>query len=754
MNDFDKKIKDSKECIEKSNQNDSHHIYEMAKNKVEKPALIKRFNYRLVIKYAIIVMFLLVMFTGGFFISKSLNKNGNEQIIYRNSERSNNNQSVNYEEVATNNKALNFGSFETKDDLINYLNDNKINISTSSLNDVQIMSDEITISPKADAAISNSSSSYQTNTQVENVDEADIVKVVGNHIFYLATNVHTYKDYARYLYMLTENDGELFKEKTIEYNRTEELLETIDNYSLVRIVTMIPNDLYVTNKYVVVRVTKTEYKSIKQIGLDSKTYYNNTYDYGTTCYFEIYDVNDLSLVKTIELAGSNVSTRLIGNSLYVVNNYNDYLRNNNRFYFYPYFFLDDVIYYPYLNHIYYCEDSPQMKTYVSLYKIILDDEFTVQDLHILTPTVDNIYSSEKNIYLIRTYGNDVINEDDYQLTYPKTRVVVVNIEGDLTLAGNFDVKGKINDKYWIDEKDEYIRVVTTGREYRNYYFDKKYVYRNESTIFNFLTIFKKTDNGFEESSSIEEGIGKPGESIRSARFNGDVVTIVTYRNIDPIYYVDISNPLNPVITSSLEVTGYSVYQHPYKDNYVIGFGYENDNASNGYKITLFDISDKEDIKQVGNSAVIYNYVPTYIENDYKELIIDIPQFFYNPKALFVDNNLGIYGFRLQMQDYYYEKKTDSSGIYYSRNLSKTHSITKYLIITIDENSDNPISILELDVRDALYRNYDGTYSAYSEDYYQRLVFIGDNYYLLSNNKVNTFTRNGNDFIEGKELLLK
>ena len=125
--------------------------------------------------------------------------------------------------------------------------------------------------------------------------------------------------------------------------------------------------------------------------------------------FEIYDVNTLELVTTIETAGTNVSTRLIDNTLYVVNNYNDFLINDNSYYFYPYFLVAEDIYYPFINRIYICDGSGFVNTYVSIYKIKLDEEITVEDLHILTPAINNIYSSEKNIYLIRSYGRITLN---------------------------------------------------------------------------------------------------------------------------------------------------------------------------------------------------------------------------------------------------------------------------------------------------------------------------------------------------------
>ena len=762
MEELDKKIRDSKDVIEENDVNDGKRIYNIAKNNASVKAKPKpKISLGLVARFVVVTLLLVGMFVSGFIIAKTISKNNvKERIVIRNAEGSN--LVVEYNEIENDNKPLTFGKFETKEELIEYLNSTKDNVKSTRKSNYSDLNEE-TMAEAEEPGDTNdspnsSSSTYQTNVQVANVDEADIVKVKGNHIFYLAKERYYNSSNPNYLNMFTEVDGKLELSKQIEFKKTEEKLEEKDEYTLVKITEENPNDLFVTDNYLIVRISKVEYKAAK-IPNNKNYYYSGRYDYSNICLFYIFDIESLELVNVVETCGTNVSTRLIGNTLYVINNYTDYLNNeNNSFYYYPYFYIWDTIYYPYIGHIYYCDDTNEVKTYVSIYKITLDEDpnkIEVEDIHILTPTINNLYQTEKNIYLIRSYGNEVIKEEEYQLSYSKSRVVVVNIEDGLSLRGSFDVKGRINDKYWIDEKDEYIRVVTTGWENKSYYFDQKYFYKYESTVFNHLTIFKKTENGFEESSAITEGLGKPGETVRSARFNGDVVTIVTYRNTDPLYYVDISDPENPVITSSLEVTGYSIYQHPYKDNYVIGFGYETNNSRNDFKIALFDISDKQNIKQVGNPYIINSYYRTdQTSSSYIQISYSVPEFYSDPKALFVNSELGIFGFRLIGYEGHYKQYTSSGSNYYSQVSEESRFIDKYLIITIDEQSTNPIKVLELAVDyPPAYVNARYNYST-SYDYYQRLVFIGNNYYLLSRKFVNMYTLEGNEFRENGTLNLK
>ena len=773
MEDFEKKIKESKNCIEESNVNDGSRIYRIAKSNNKNSR--KSISWKLVFRYTVMVLLLACVFTVGFVIAKSITSNKviekekiveveKEKIVYRDNE-GNPIIPIEYEDIESPEAPLSFSSFETKEELIDYLNNNKssqTNGSNSSSGKLSIENeDSAVVAAEPSIKAEDPSSSYQTNTQVENVDEADIVKVKGNHIFfipreYAPSPYYKLEGITSHCYMYTEVEGKLELSKTLEFGKESELLDQKDIYYLYQVKETRPMDLYVTDDYLIIRINKVEYKAIVN---ESLWYSTRTYEYGYACLFQIYDIDTLDLVTTVETAGTNVSTRLIGNELYIINNYNDYLNNTNSRYFYPYFYVGKDIFYPYIHHIYCCEGN-EVKTYVSIYRVTLGDEIKVEDIHILTPTVNNIYSTEKNIYAIRTYGTEVVKEDEYQLSYSKSRVIVINIEDGLVLSGCFEVKGSINDKYWIDEKDEYVRVVTTGSETTNYYFDQKYIYKSSSIVFNYLTIFKKTEEGFEQASIITEGLGKPGETVRSARFNGDVVTIVTFKNTDPLYYVDISNPENPVITSSLEITGYSKYQHPYKDNYVIGFGYAGSNNSSGLKFSLFDVSDKNDIKEVGNSYIFNTVIRTDLDNgDYIVLRYSMPDFYSDPKVLFVNNELGIFGFSVYAYSNYYKLTgiNESGNKTYGVIYEKREYTAEYYIVTVDLESETPIKVTRIASETLPYYLDDSRVENgynYYKYYFQRLVFIKDNYYLLSYDRVDSYTRNGDELKKGETLSIK
>lgn len=125
---------------------------------------------------------------------------------------------------------------------------------------------------------------------------------------------------------------------------------------------------------------------------------------------------------------------------------------------------------------------------------------------------------------------------------------------------------------------------------------------NSSTSVTLLR--EATDGGRLEEASRLDGLGRPGELLYASRFLGDRGYLVTFKKVDPLYVLDLSDPENPVSLGELEVSGYSEYLHPVGEHYLLGIGKEaidDVNSSDrgglgfawyqGLKISLFDVSD-------------------------------------------------------------------------------------------------------------------------------------------------------------------
>ena len=127
-----------------------------------------------------------------------------------------------------------------------------------------------------------------------------------------------------------------------------------------------------------------------------------------------------------------------------------------------------------------------------------------------------------------------------------------------------------------------------------------------------LTVLKEASQGNAlQVVSVIDGIGKPGERLYAARFLGNRAYLVTFRLTDPLYVVDLSDQENPVIAGSLEIEGYSDYLHPISESLLLGIGKDaifDDTSSDfgggrgawyqGLKLSLFDVSDPANPSEV------------------------------------------------------------------------------------------------------------------------------------------------------------
>ncbi len=97
-----------------------------------------------------------------------------------------------------------------------------------------------------------------------------------------------------------------------------------------------------------------------------------------------------------------------------------------------------------------------------------------------------------------------------------------------------------------------------------------------------------------------DGLGK-GERIYAVRFVGATAYVVTFRQTDPLYTVDLSDPAAPRVTGELKITGYSAYLHPAGEGRLLGVGQEAtaEGMTTGTQVSLFDTSDQAGARRLG-----------------------------------------------------------------------------------------------------------------------------------------------------------
>ena len=184
--------------------------------------------------------------------------------------------------------------------------------------------------------------------------------------------------------------------------------------------------------------------------------------------------------------------------------------------------------------------------------------------------------------------------------------------GKIEVTDKGSVPGRINNQFSMDEHKGNLRIATTIQpswEWR-YDFGLKESINNVYVLDRSLDIIGRL-----------EGLAE-GESIFSARFMGDRLYMVTFRQIDPFFVVDLSNPRNPKDLGELKIPGFSRYLHPYDENTIIGIGREATETGReiGLKISLFDVTDVENPIETTKFVSGQRYMQSTAEWEHKAFL--------------------------------------------------------------------------------------------------------------------------------------
>jgi uncharacterized secreted protein with C-terminal beta-propeller domain len=116
------------------------------------------------------------------------------------------------------------------------------------------------------------------------------------------------------------------------------------------------------------------------------------------------------------------------------------------------------------------------------------------------------------------------------------------------------------------------------------------------------------------------GLGRT-EEIRGVRFIGDVGYVVTFRQIDPLYTVDLAEPANPRVLGELKIPGYSDYLHPVGEGLLLGVGQDAslEGEARGTQLSLFDVSDLSAPRRLQTIALGRRYVSP-VEHDHRAFL--------------------------------------------------------------------------------------------------------------------------------------
>ncbi|HEX6221187.1 MAG TPA: beta-propeller domain-containing protein [Acidimicrobiia bacterium] len=227
-------------------------------------------------------------------------------------------------------------------------------------------------------------------------------------------------------------------------------------------------------------------------------------------------------------------------------------------------------------------------------------------------TGDTVYSSAQNLYVATqnwqtwTWLGTGIEADAPD--GPKTEIHMFDISNpDLTsyVASGF-VEGYLLSQFAMDEHEGMLRVASTTTPSG---------WRGGSDSESRVTVLRPIADGLVRVGMVD-GLGAT-EQIYSVRFMGDVGYVVTFRQTDPLYTIDLSDPRNPEIVGELEIPGYSAYLHPLGEGLLMGVGQDatDDGRVLGTQVSVFDVTDSSDpirldtftLSEGTNSEVEYNH---------------------------------------------------------------------------------------------------------------------------------------------------
>ena len=430
-------------------------------------------------------------------------------------------------------------------------------------------------STESSSSSSNTKDYSTTNIQVENVDEADIVKTDGD-----------------YIYSISEDNVIITDVKDPKQPKVVATIKSEDDD--------IPEDIILYKDKLVVISTK---------GNQTQRYYYNNRMNTVVKIYNITSREKPVLTKSYEMYEPYYTSRCIDNVLYVISSGN--LRKED----------DKIV-------VGYNEDNMEKEMSIDKIKYLKDVKTTKQtlistvDLNNETAdikldsylmNISNAYVSENAIYLLnQKYNNDskipikllfgfkgVFGlEDYYEMDSESgyyTEIYKFDIKENVEYKAKTKVKGKTINQYSLDEKDNHLRIA---------------LYDNDGSR---VAIFDEDLKQIGKSDNVAKG-----EKMYSSRFIGDKVYFVTYKTIDPLFVMDLSNETKPKVLGKLKIPGYSTYLHPYDENHIIGIGMETKEIINrnsngkvisttakvvGMKMALFDVSNVNSPVQISSVVI-------------------------------------------------------------------------------------------------------------------------------------------------------
>ncbi len=226
-------------------------------------------------------------------------------------------------------------------------------------------------------------------------------------------------------------------------------------------------------------------------------------------------------------------------------------------------------------------NDPNYGSIVSVVTIDMQEDLPAVDTGttVLMSTGHEIFMSLDSLYLFQNRWD--LNDATSIMKFDVNRD-----EGSVLPTASGVVSGHMLDQFSADERGGDLRVATTTG------------WGNESS--SGVYVLEETEDDKLAIKGAVAGLAK-GERIFSARFVGTQAYIVTFRQVDPLFSIDLSNPAEPEVLGELKIPGFSEYMQPIDENTLLAIGRDADpitGRSEGLQLSLFDVTDRTDPRLV------------------------------------------------------------------------------------------------------------------------------------------------------------
>ncbi|MCR5681302.1 MAG: beta-propeller domain-containing protein [Clostridiales bacterium] len=477
----------------------------------------------------------------------------------------------------------------------------------------------------------------ETNAQVQGIDEGDIVKTDGKYLYVLKnrTEIVILKAAGEATevvsrFSVADGDNGYFGGIWID----DELVKNdqLDVYK-----NSWAEEIYVLGDTLAVITDRSEYSSGEVNGVwryEDKNYTNA----------DFYDISDRAnpyYVTSEGQDGSYLTSRLKDGKLYLltrrwVYRWNDYTEEDYGSYIPVLYNAEGMRVMP-VDRIFWPETSEE-SDYTVLSRFSMDNR-SMEDSASILGAGNTVYMSHDWLYLADTRYYEEAQAERTESVYTvtdyvygnRTEILKISYADGFSVEATGTVDGDLLNQFSMDEWDGCLRVVTT--EWNNAYTiyeDKEYGFTNyqykDSKQTNGLYVF---DSGMNLIGALDELA--ESERVYSVRFDGGVGYFVTFRQVDPLFTVDLRDPANPTIMSELKIPGFSNYLHPWGDGLLFGLGQNADEETgrtDGMKLSMFDVSDPFGV----------------FERDKLSLDVSYSEGLYNHKAILAAPQKNLIGF--------------------------------------------------------------------------------------------------------------